>query len=159
MNAFLALLALQTPFVAKEAGLSWRFSGKATWTSGHYDLVSKEFRGEVFCFTAPKGHYDAETLFQSDTKRTENDVAARDFSQVKLSTQFAGMPALLSDQRYSWNGALVASRCIYAAQGNKAWIVRLWWPRASSATGDAAAEAFLKSCHRMPEPPTHSPNG
>jgi len=158
MSLILVLLALQTA-AAKNVGLAWDFPGKATWKDGHYRLSGKNLNGEVFSFTTSNGHFDAEALFQSDVKRTKDDVATKEFSQIKLSTQFAGMPALLSDQRYQWNGASVASRCVYAAQGKKAWVVRLWWPRDNAATGSAAAEAFLKSCRRTPEPPTRLPNG
>ncbi len=158
MNALLALIALQTSSAAKEIGLIWDFPGKAIWADGHYNLVGKRFRGEVYCFTTTNGHFSAEALFQSDTKKTKEAEATKEFSQVKLLTTFAGMPALLTDQRYLWNGAQVASRCVYAAQSKKAWVVRLWWPRVNSA-GGAMAEAFLKSCRRTPEPPIRLPNG
>jgi hypothetical protein len=159
MTAILALLPLQTSFVAKEAGLAWSFAGKAIWRSGHYDLVGKELRGEVYCFTAPNGHFDSEALYQSDVKRTKDDVSTTKFNQYKLTTDFTGIPAILSEQQYLWVGASVASRCVYAAQGKKAWVVRLWWPDHTYSVGVATAEAFLKSCRRTPEPSTRLPNG
>ena len=141
----LALFVL-APFVAKDAGLSWTFGGEVRSSKGGYDLVGKEFRGEVAFYVAPKGGYDAERLYRSDTQRTKEADAAKGFAHVRTATTFAGMPAIRSDQRYLWNGVAVASRCLYCAQGNRAWIVRLWWPPASD--GEKAAEAFLEGVRR-----------
>lgn len=150
MSPVLAVLLLQTPL--KEVGLTWRFSGTAKWSKGRYDLVGKDLRGEVYWFTAPKGHFDAEALYKSDTQRTKEADSAKEFSHLKMPTVFAGIPAIASDQRYLWNGSPVTSRCVYAAQGNRAWVVRLWWPR-TNLNGGKAADAFLKSCVRTPELP------
>jgi len=144
MSPLLALLVLQAP-LTKEVGLTWSFPGTVKWSKGRYELVGKEIRGEVVWFTAPNGRFEAEALYKSDTQRTKEADETREFSHVRTSTTFAGLPAIASDQRYMWKGAMVASRCVYAVQGNRAWVVRLWWPR-TRLGGGKAAEAFLQSC-------------
>lgn len=143
MSPVLALL-----FLAKDAGLSWEFDGHTTKAAGRYELVGKGFRGEVYWFATPKGRFDAESLYNGDTGRTKEADRTKAFTHERLPLVFAGMPAILSEQRYRWDDALVTSRCVYCAQGSRAWVVRLWWPRASVA-GDAAAWALLKSFKRL----------
>ena len=142
----LALLAV-APFVAKDAGLAWNFEGDVTPRKGGYDLKGKDLRGEVAFYVAPNGRYDAEALYRSDTQRTKEADAAKRFTHVRKATTFAGMPAILSDQRYLWNEVPVASRCVYCAAGDRAWAVRLWWPPASG--GEKEAEAFLRGVRRL----------
>lgn len=141
------ILAL-APFIATDANLSWSFEGKTLKKAGRYDLVGKDLRGEVHWFLAEKGHYDAQVLYKSDTLRTKEADATKSFSHEAAAGAFAGMPAIVSDQRYLWQDAMVRSRCIYCAQGNRAWVVRLWWPRGSTA-GEDAATSFLKSFRRL----------
>lgn len=136
-------------FVAKDARLSWEFDGTSTKAAGKYELVGRSLRGEVAWFAAPKGRYDAQALYKSDTERTKEADATTAFSHLESPTTLAAMPALQSDQTYLWDGAAVASRCVYCAKGNRAWVVRLWWPRGSSA-GKAAAITTLKSFKRLP---------
>lgn len=145
MKPFLLLLA---PFVAREAGLSWDFGVKTTKSGGHYEVVGKAFRGEVFWFVAPKGRYDAEPLYQRDTERTKEADQTKAFAHERSTATLAGMPAIGSDQTYLWDGERVASRCVYCAQGARAWVVRLWWPR-DRASGSSEADRFLKSLRRL----------
>lgn len=142
----LALLALD-PFFARDAGLSWRFEGTVEPRAGGYDLVGKDLRGEVAFYRTASGRFDAEELYRRDTQRTKEADAAKAFAHVRAATTLAEMPAIASEQRYFWNGVAVASRCVYCAQGDRAWVVRLWWPPASK--GAKAAEAFLRSARRL----------
>lgn len=136
-------MMLLASYVATDAGMSWSFAGTSTKKGGRYELVGKELRGEVAFFVAPKGGFDAEKLYRSDTQRTKEADASKGFTHVVKKGILAGMPAILSDQRYLWDGAAVASRCVYATKGNRAWVVRLWWPPKS--TGAKASEELLKS--------------
>ena len=139
-------LLLLAPFVAKDAGLAWDFDGDVRPKKGGYDLVGKELRGEVVFYVAAKGSFNAEKLYRSDTQRTKEADAAKGFTHVRKKTTLAGMPAIVSDQRYRWNDVPVASRCVYCAKGDRAWVVRLWWPPASG--GEKAAGTFLKGVRR-----------
>ena len=148
----IALLVL-TPFVAKDAGLRWNFDGTSTpavGSSGRYDLVGKSLRGEIAWFLAPKRRFDVEALYKSDTQRTKEADEAKGFTHVRMKATLAGISAIRSDQWYEWSGAKVASRCLYAAQGDRAWVVRLWWSPLSN--GDRAADAFLKSLALVAKP-------
>ncbi len=139
----LVLLVL-APFVAKEAGLAWSFEGRITRETGRYRLVGKELRGEIAFFNA---NLSAQKLYESDTSRTKDADAARRFTHVQKPATLAGMPAIESDQRYLWNDVPVASRCLYCADGGRAWVVRLWW--SPSSKGDKEAEAFLKGIRKL----------
>ncbi|RYG21359.1 hypothetical protein EON82_18975 [bacterium] len=148
MIPFAVLAVLQTRFEAKEAGLSWRFPGTVKPLKGRYELVSNELRGEVHWFEAPKGKYEPEKLYKSDTLRTKEADATKGFSHVRTMTVFAGVKAIRSDQRYTWNGAPVVSRCVYAADRDRAWVVRLWWsPRSKFAP--TLAGVFLESFQKI----------
>ena len=149
MNPLFALLVLQTPFVAKDAGLTWNFPGTIKAAAGRYDLIGKNLRGEVHWFVAKSGRFEAEALYKSDTQRTKESDQTKSFSHQRSDVTFAGGPAIRSDQLYLWNDAAVSSRCIYASQGNRAWVIRLWWPRAEEKTS-AVADAVLKSFRRFP---------
>ena len=137
-----ALLVL-APFVAKDAGLLWNFDGEVRPKKGGYDLIGKDLRGEIAFYVTPKGSFDAEKLYRSDTQRTKEADAAKGFTHVKKAVVFAGMPAISGDQRYLWNDVPVASRCVYCVKENRAWVVRLWWSPSSG--GERSTEAFLKS--------------
>lgn len=140
------LLATPAVTVARDAGLSWSFDGTVRKAAGRYDLVGKDLRGEIAWFVASKGHFDAETLYASDTRRTKEADAAKGFRHTRKDDLLAGTLAIRSDQNYLWNGAAVASRCLYGAKGSRAWIVRLWWPATpplANAAGLKAADAFL----------------
>ena len=137
----LLLLALM-PTVAKDAGLSWDFDGTVRKAAGRYDLVGKDLRGEVDWFFAPKGRFDAQKLYESDTWRTKEADEAKGFRHVRKDDSLAGMTAIRSDQTYAWNGVAIVSRCLYAAKGERAWAVRLWWP-ATRPEAVQKANAFL----------------
>jgi hypothetical protein len=142
------LAVLQTPFVAKDAGLTWRFPGTVKTSKGKYDLKGKELQGEVYWFVTPKGKYDAEKLYKSDTFRTKEADATKGFTHVRSATMFAGIPAIQSDQHYTWSGAPVVSRCVYAAEKNRAWVVRLWWSPQSK-TAPVEATLFISSVRKL----------
>lgn len=148
MIPFAALLAAPLPTVAKEAGLAWSFDGTVRPGVGRYELVGKELRGEVAWFVTAKGRFDAEAMYAKDTQRTKEADAAKGFRHTRKDDLFAGMPAIRSDQTYLWDGASVVSRCVYCAKGNRAWVVRLWWPATpltAQTAGSRAAESFLRS--------------
>jgi hypothetical protein len=148
MIPFAVLAVLQTRFEAKEAGLSWRFPGTVNPAKGRYELVSSELRGEVHWFVASKGRYDAEKLYGSDTLRTKQAGATKGFTHVRKPTVFAGLKAIQSDQRYAWNGSPIVSRCVYAADKNRAWVVRLWWSPTSK-FAPTLAGVFLESFQKI----------
>ncbi|GEM_PF-4619945 len=143
----LAVLALM-PFAAKDIGLMWDFPGTVRPGAGKVDLFGKDLRGEVHWFVSPKRRVGVEALAKDDTQRTKEADPAKGFTHVQAPTRFAGLPAIVSDQRYLWAGVPVASRCVYCVEGNRGWVVRLWWPR-GSATAPATATAFLKTFKRV----------
>ena len=145
--AFLPLAPSVT--VARDAGLVWSFDGTVRKASGRYLLAGKALRGEIAWSIAPTGRYDAEALYEADTRRTKEADATKAFRHVRRKGALAGVPAIVSEQTYRWDGAAVASRCVYAAKGRRAWTVRLWWP-AGGTDGGTAAEALLKSFREIP---------
>ncbi len=153
MISFGLILVAPSVTSAKDAGLAWAFDGAVQKAVGRYVLVGKPLRGEISWFVAPKGRFDAETLYASDTQKTKDADAVKGFRHTRKDDVLAGMLAIRSDQTYLWDGVAVASRCLYCAKGSRAWVVRLWWPADSSiaqAAGLKTADSFLKSIKPLP---------
>lgn len=141
------------PVPWKVAGVTFEYDGHTLQTSGKasdatLNLGGGSVDGEIRFFATPKGRYDAEALYKSDTQRTKEADEAKGFSHVRSATRFAGLNAVESQQRYTWKGVPVASTCVYAVDKGRAWIVRLWWTPGKMGAQDAA-DHLIKSFKRL----------